>query len=296
MTELVSQSPLRPLVAAASLVLGALASGCNPQPSSSTPTQVAVKVNDDEISAHQVQVVLQRQNALLAASPDLATRKVLDSLIEQELAAQAAKQRGLDRDPQIVQAIEVAKREALARAWQDRLADTATRPSSDEVDRYYDSKPLLFAQRRSYTLQEFRVEASTEQLGALEQKLAQVKGSGPLSDAIKASGLPHTTRQTVQPAEDLPLALLDRLATFAEGQAIVLPRPGGASVLAVLRSELAPTARNAARKSIEAYLLTERKRHMVAQGMKSLRDAARIEYVGKFAQAPSAAASATVAR
>src|SRR5678816_2245114 len=96
------------------LVALALA-GCEKEPL--PETQVAARVNDGEVSVHQVEHTLQQQPRLIAEYGDKAARVALDSLIEQEIAAQAAREAGLDRDPAVIQALEAAKREALARAY-----------------------------------------------------------------------------------------------------------------------------------------------------------------------------------
>ena len=50
-----------------------------------------------------------------------------------------------------------------------------------------------------------------------------------------------------------------------------------------------------ARPIIEQYLLNERKRKLAEEDIKSLRSAAKIEYVGKFAEAAASAPAAGVA-
>ena len=47
--------------------------------------------------------------------------------------------------------------------------------------------------------------------------------------------------------------------------------------------------------AIEQFLLNERKRDILAKDMKAMRDAAKIEYVGKFAEAAASAAAAVPA-
>ena len=63
-------------------------------------------------------------------------------------------------------------------------------------------------------------------------------------------------------------------------------------VLAGSRSQ--PVSEEQARPAIEQFLLNERKRKLVEEDMKAMRAAAKIEYVGKFAEgaasAPAAAA------
>ena len=69
-------------------------------------TQVAAKVNSGEISVHQVNFVLQRQQGLKPEQAQAVSRRVLEGLVDQELAVQQAVEQKLDRDPRIVSAIE----------------------------------------------------------------------------------------------------------------------------------------------------------------------------------------------
>ena len=63
----------------------------------------------------------------------------------------------------VIQALEAARRETLARAFQDRLARQAIQPDADTIERYYDDHADRFAQRRLYSLQEFSIEANARQ-------------------------------------------------------------------------------------------------------------------------------------
>lgn len=267
--------------------------GCNK--STIDETQIAAKVNKGEISVHQVQYALQRQPRLVAAQPQTAARRVLDSLIEQELAAQAARADGLETDPAVVQAMEAAKREVLARSYQDRLAAKAASASTDEVDRYYDSRPALFSERRLYTLQEFSMDATSDDVPRIEAMLKNAKSVDEIGEALSKSGIRYRSRQFAQAAEEMPMGLLESVSKLQVGQSVLTLLTGSPRVHVILQAQSAPINRNAARSAIEAYLLGERKRELVASEMKNLRDRAQVVYQGTFAQtgvAASAAASA----
>jgi EpsD family peptidyl-prolyl cis-trans isomerase len=283
---------------AASALLAALTllAGCGREKTGDA-TQIAAQVNKGEISIHQVQYALQRQPRLVAAQPQTAARRVLDSLIEQELAAQAGRSDGLETDPDVVQAMEAAKREVLARAFQDRLAAKAVSASSDEVDRYYDSRPALFSERRLYTLQEFSLDLADEDLARIQTALKDAKGVEAIGAALSKAGLRFRARQLAQAAEDLPMGVLEAVAKLAVGESVLTQQPGGARIYLVLQAQSAPVSRTLSKGAIEAYLLADRKRVLVAQEMKALRERAQIVYQGTFAPAASAAsATASAAR
>jgi len=254
-------------------------------------SQIAVHVNKGEISVHQVQSILQRQPRLPSASSESAASQVLEILIDQELAAQAAIKQGLEADPSVIQALQLARRETLARAYHDRVAAKAAMPSSDEIDRYYESHPALFAQRRLYTLQEFAVEADDAQIRRLSEVIKQAKSADAVAGALRDLGPHHTTRQLVHAAEDVPLALLDLLSKAAVGQSVLVPQKGGARIFSLLHAQDAPIERRLAREPISKYLVAEQKRKFVVQAMADLRKDAKLQYVGAFTKA-SASASA----
>lgn len=290
---------LRPAVASrvrllAPLCLAALTlAGCDRMNSQRTPdAQVAARVNDSDVTIHQVEHVMQRQARVSAEQGEAAARRALDQLVEQELAAQAARAQGLDREPAVIQALEAARREVLARAWQDRLASGAVRPTSDEIDRYYAEHPALFAQRRIYVLQEFLVDARGADVARVEQIAREARGARAVEEALSLARLRFHVRQFPQAAEELPMPMLEPLAKLEVGQSIVLPQPGGVRIYTVLHSEAAPVDRRSATDPIDGFLLTDRKRKAVAEGMKPVREKAHVEYRGSFAQPAAAPASA----
>ena len=259
-------------------------------------SQVAMKVNGEEVSTHQVDLLLRRQApAGVPGQADATVRRVLDGLVDQELAAQAARKEGLDRDPQVVQTMEATKREVLARAYLDRLTEKLTEPTSDEVDRYYDAHPNLFAERRLYSLQEASVSAPNERLPALKARLEATSSPEKLAEALRAESLQPALRLVSISAEDVPLGLLDPIAALREGQSLVITGDGGARILTLLRSQPAPVSRSGATRQITSFLVNERRREAVQQGMKRLREPARVEYLGRYAELAGPAASAPAA-
>jgi EpsD family peptidyl-prolyl cis-trans isomerase len=258
-------------------------------------SQIVATVNNDEISIHQVQAALQRQPQALIKQPEAAAARMLDVLIEQELAAQAARQKGLESDPNVVQSLAVMKREVLARAYQDQIAAQAGGPSSEEIDRYYDSHPDLFAKRRIYTLQEAWIETSANAALAkdLQTRVAQASSAEAVVQMLKEAQTAYRLRQFAQASEDVPLALLTTLSNTPAGRSIWLAQAQGVQILTVLHTQEAPVDKRGSQDAISAFLSTERKRQLLAQHMKTLRDAAKIDYHGSFAKSASAAAAAS---
>lgn len=258
-------------------------------------SQTAAKVNKEEITVHQINFVLQRQPNLKPEQVDGASRQILERLIDQELAVQKAQDLKLDRDPRVVQQIETAKREIIARAYADHLGDTATKPTEQEIRQYYNDKPALFAERRIYNLQEINIEAKPEQYEAIRSKLQGAKTLPEFLEGLKSDGFRFVGSQLVRSAEQIPLNNLDAIARLKDGQFIMNGNPTGLTVLFLAGSQRQPATEAQARPSIEMFLLNQRKSELVAKDIKSMRENAKIEYVGKFAEAAASAPAASSA-
>lgn len=275
------------------VALGAvlLLSACGGGSEGGGSTQVAAKVNKEEISVHQINYMLQRQPGIKPELVPAASKRILEGLVDQEVAIQQAVELKLDRDPRVVSAIEAARREIIARAYADRVAEGAGKPTPEEISQYYASKPALFAQRRIYALNEFMIEVPADQREALGVRLQGVRSADELSGALRAANIKFAARNVTQAPESLPMTLLDKLAPLNEGQSLVISVPNGLNVLIVAAAKPAPVTEEKARPAIEQFLLNERKRKLVSDEIKRLRTAAQIEYKGQFANAPAGAAS-----
>ncbi|MDP1648644.1 MAG: EpsD family peptidyl-prolyl cis-trans isomerase [Rubrivivax sp.] len=280
-----------PLAAVAAAVLLA---GCGDRKETAA-SQTAAKVDKDEVTVQQVNFVLQQQRNLRPEQADAAGRQILERLIDQQLAVQKADDLKLDSDPRVVQQLEAARREVLARAYVEKIGEAAVKPTPEEVKKYYDEKPALFAERRIYSIQEIGIEARPEQVQALRDQLAASKNINEFVEYLKANDYRFAGNQAVRAAEQLPLSSLDAFARMKDGQAAVVPAPSGVQVVVLAGSRRQPVSEEQARPAIEQYLLNDRKRKLIEEDMKGLRAAARIEYVGKFAELAASAPAAAAA-
>ena len=273
------------------MAVAALVAACGDKSPSTPSTQVAAKVGKSEISVHQINFLLRRQGELPPQQQALAQREVLDRLIDQELAVQKAQSQKLDRDPQVMQALDAARREIIARAYIDRVTASVPRPSPEELKQYRDSHPLLFAQRRLYDLQEIIARGTAEAAAAVTPKLKAAKSAEEVTSVLKAAGLSPEMRQSALAPENVPQVLLDQLAALQPGQPLVLNVNGGVKVVFVTGTRASPLDEAASFPRIEAFLMSERKRQAAEQDLKALRAAEKIEYTGPFASGASAPAA-----
>ncbi len=270
----------------------ALLAGCGDKKEKAA-SQTAAKVNKEEITVHQINFVLQQQRGLQPDQAEVVGKQILERLIDQELAVQKAEDLKLDRDPRVVQQMEAARREIIARAYVEKTGEAASKPTDAEIKAYYDAKPALFSARRIYSLQEISIEAKPEQVVTLREQLSASKSINEFVEFLKANSYRFAGNQAVRPAEQLPLNLLDTFAKLSDGQAVLMPSANGAQVVLLVGSRSEPVDEARAKPAIEQFLSNDAKRKLVETDIKALRAAAKIEYEGKFAPPPAGAASAT---
>jgi len=270
------------LLAAGALLLSACGGGGG----SNKPTQVAVKVNKDEITVSQVNEQLSR---LPAGTPpeqiDPATRQVLGSLINQQLLVQQAIERKLDRDPQVLAALEGARLNILAQAYVQRVIAPQAQPSEQEVRKYYADNPALFSERKVYRLQELAFDVSPEQEKEIAAAAAGMKSLKQLADNLRDRKIPFSADSGVRTAEQLPLAYLPQIAQLKAGNVLVFPTSATrASAIEVLAAESQPVDDKRATPVIDQFLGNRKREELATAELKRLKDAAKIDYMGDFAK------------
>ena len=247
-------------------------------------SQTAAKVNKEEITVHQINYVLAQQRGLAPEQAASASKAVLERLVDQELALQKAQEQKLDRDPRVVQQLEAARREIIARAYVDKISSGAPKPTPAEIKAYYDAHPALFSARRVYNFQEISIQAKPEQMPEIQAQLKAAKDVPAFVEYLKTNDIKFAANQAVRAAEQLPLASLDQFAQMKDGQTIFTVTPTGAQLVIVAGSRSQPVDAERAVPSIEQFLLNERKRKLVEDDLRALRGSAKIEYVGDYAK------------
>jgi len=270
-------------LAAALLLVGGLAA-CGDSADTQHATQTAARVNGQEITVHQVNQVLARLGGLDEQDAAKARDEVLARLIDQQLAVESARAAKLDRRPEVVAAIEAARRDTLARAYMESLVADLPPPQPDELRAYYRQHPELFSQRRIYTLQEILVddagvlsllEEQTRRGGSIEEIAAWLSNKG-----IRFTPLRDSTR----PAEQIPLEMLPALHAAHEGQVVVASLPQGIAVVRIVATQSAPISEEEALPSIRQFLINRHHKQTIDDAIASLRKQATIEYLGAFAR------------
>jgi EpsD family peptidyl-prolyl cis-trans isomerase len=246
-------------------------------------TQVVAKVDSEEISVHQLNAVLSKASGLSQENVGQAKWEILGKLIEQQLAVSKAVERKLDRKPEVMTAIDGAKREILARAYLQELAAAQVKPTAEEVRTYYAEHPELFAQRRIYKLQELTLLKNDELLPALQEKVGSSKSMEEIAAWLKGRNVPFKAGGGVRAAEQLPLEALPKVHALKDGQIALIPTNEGMIIIRIAGSETQAVDETQASPRIQTFLTNQRATESIQREMKALKEKAKIEYLGEFA-------------
>lgn len=285
-----SRLPYRLSQLTLAMLCAATVMACNKADSEAGTTQAAVRVNGDEISVHQIDALLSRLPNPSARQAPQARQQVLERLIDQQLAIQQATSRQLERTPEVLMAIEIAKRDILAKAYLAQIANGLDKPSDEDIKTYYDQHPELFSQRRIYALQEVSLPADKLDLQELQQQVDD-KPMQELLNWLKERNIPYRADAPTRAAELIPMEFLPRLAALKNGETLIVNSPHAITVLHLVASRSAPLDLAQAKNTIAMYLSKQRSAAAIKKELTQLRSQASIEYQGEFAN-PAAAIDA----
>ncbi len=138
------------------LSLLALTAGCDKKAAKTPTGQVVATVNGTDITVHE----LNSELAQTQAPPDT-PRKVVESVVlqrvvERRMLADAARERGLDKNPNFLLTQRRVDDGLLVQALQASIAQKVTQPTREAAQKYIAAHPSLFADRKVYTIDQIQ--------------------------------------------------------------------------------------------------------------------------------------------
>lgn len=280
------------------LLLAAAVAGCGDESKSKAETQVVAKVNDVEITVHQLNFAMQRLGPMNEAQAKEASKRVLRALVEQEMLVQKAVETKLDRDPQVVQALEFGRRQYLAQTYMQRKAKDQ-KPSEGEIKAYYKEHPEIFEQRRIYRLQELTVQMNPAQQVELQKVLAKPVSMEQVAQWLKSQNIQYKAANSSRAAEQMPAEYLKRISQLKDGQIGALKSDNGVMLVRMLGSQPQAVTEAQALPVIERTLANRKRAELADAELKRMHGEYKVAYLGKFSdlgkEAPAVAQSVPAA-
>ncbi len=258
-----------------------LVMGCNKK--DKVATQAVAIVDGQEISVHQINTVLSKVNGVTPDTLPKVKREILDGLVEQQLAINLATSTKLDRSPEVVTAIENAKREIIARAALEQIRNALPKPTEEEAKVYFDAHPELFSQRRVFSLQEIAIDKATPNLAEVRSKAETAKTIEEVAEWLTQKGIAFKPSAGTRPAEQIPLEVLPKLHQFKDGQMGLIEGNDAHFIERVAASKTLPITEAQAMPRIKVFLANQRGVEAIKREKEAMKAKAKVEYLGEFA-------------
>jgi len=263
--------------------------GCNKNETEKPASQVAAKVNGTEITVHQLNFYVSKAGNLSTEKSEQVRKVVLDQLIEQELFAAKAIEGKLDTKPETVMAIEMAKKEILARSYLEQQLAAGEKLQRGADVRYYYAHPELFAERKIYNLQELSFGVGTAKPEEIQELIKEKKSLEQIAERLTKQGIQFTKAGGIRAAEQLPLDILPQLHAAKTGDLLFITDAKDHNVILIVGTRSEPVEESKATPIIQRFLSSKLVNDLKNKELKALKSTAKIEYIEQFAAyAPSA--------
>lgn len=259
-------------------------SGCGDKSHGNKASQSLVSVNGKEITVHQLNEELARAN-VQAAQKDAASKQILNALIDRQLLEQAAVKAKLDRDPNVMQAVERAKAQIVAQAYlQGRVASIA-KPEKAEIEAFYKQNPPLFSERKLVEMEQLLLD-SRQINDEFKASLSGFKSLQEVAVWLDAKGVQYDRGEVARSVAELPPQISERLKDARKGQLFVIGMGPRTMLVQMDNVKDNPVSFADASPQIEQLLLNKKRKEAGEAELQRLRTEAKIEYLDGSIEKP----------
>jgi EpsD family peptidyl-prolyl cis-trans isomerase len=271
-------TPKRVLCAALILVAATL-SACGDKAKEKKPGQALASVNGEEVTVLQLNEELQRAG-VTANQQDAASKQLLQVLIDRQLLQEAAAKENLDRDPKVMQAIERAKSLIIAQAYLQKRVGNVAKPTSKEVEDYFNAHPEFFSNRKQLSMNEIVI-AANDMTPEVRTAADSAKSLEEVAVWLDAHKIKYGRTQITRSTADVPPQLSSKLLSMPKGQLFAVKEGQRAMFISVTDVRDAPVSLAVAAPQIEQFLVNKKNKELASAELERLRSSAKIEYINK---------------
>lgn len=247
-------------------------------------TQVAAIVNGEEVTVHQINDALRKNKVRAGADVDQKTiaNQVLDKLIDQSVVYQAAVSQGLDRDPDVVSAIEFAKVQILNKAYLTKRLQKNISISESEIEQYFEQNPYVFAQRKVFEYTLLRIRANDEEKEVFAKQLGSLDNVESFKKLLDEAGSEYKQTRELVSSEKVAKPLLESLYTLKADDIGLLKLTDGLIVIQLNASLDKSMTLAEAKPMIERFLQNKKQQETLKGVVKHLKTSAEVKYMGAY--------------
>jgi peptidyl-prolyl cis-trans isomerase C len=254
--------------------------------------QVVARVGKEEVTILDLQSEMGGFQAPNAQVRKAAEQQVLTGIVERKLLAQAARKEKLDKTPEYARAKQKADEALLVKTWEDNLARAVPAPSPEEVQKFINEHPDLYAERKRISVVGVRFLPPADK--TIFQALQPLNTLPDVMALLTARNVPYKDAAGEIDALAVDPRFLDQLLKLKPDSVFVVPQNGVILVGKISGMKVDPAPPAIAKQHATNYLrstrtreaLTRRLAPVVQQGLKE------VKYNKDYAPPPKPAAPA----
>jgi EpsD family peptidyl-prolyl cis-trans isomerase len=247
--------------------------------------QVVAVVNGDEITQQEVNLALADARVPDGIDEDEARNAALGNLINRRLAAEIAREDGVDATPEFIVRQKQVEEALLLQMLTQKLGRDVIPASGETVDQFIAENPQMFAERKMMQAEQIRFlePARPDYLDALAgtNNLAEVE------TVLNRLGIKFERGNTRIDSGTLDPGLYQTVIGVGTREPIVIPSRGGVTVTQLLRIEDAPIANDEARAVAEASMRQQAVNETLRERLEKAKEEAGIDYQSGYGPAES---------
>ena len=239
--------------------------------------QTLVKVNGSEITVLQLNDELKRAG-VKPEQQEIASKQLLESLIDRQLVLAEAMRNEIDRSTDVVQAIERAKAQIITQAYLRSIESKIAKPSTTEIDDYYQKHPEYFSERKQFDVQQL-VMATKDFSADIKSVVDSAKSVDAVAAWLDAHQVRYVRGQLSRSTTDLPEQMVAKLKDMQKGEIFIVNEGESSMINQISNIKISPISAKVAEPQIAQYLYNKKAQEMAQAEITHLRAGAKIEYV-----------------
>lgn len=259
-------------------------SGCGDKSHGNKGSQSLVSVNGKEITVHQLNEELARAN-VQAAQKDAASKQILSALVDRQLLEQAAIKAKVDRDPNVMQAVERAKSQIVAQAYLQGKVASVAKPEKAEIEAFYKQNAPLFSERKLVEMEQLLLD-SRQINDEFKASLSNFKSLQEVAGWLDAKGVQYDRGEVARSVAELPPQISERLKDARKGQLFVIGMGPRTMLVQMDSVKDSPVTLADASPQIEQLLLNKKRKEAGEAEVQRLKSEAKIEYLDSAIEKP----------
>lgn len=257
----------------AALLLG----GCEKKPEG----QVVAIVNGDEITQGEVNEELKITRLPKGVDEAKVRQAVVNSLVDRRILVAAAREDGIDKDPNFLIQRKQREDRLLVQLLAQRAARSMSKPAVGEVNAYMNANPGSFADRVLWRVN--RLEFAAPKDPAVLKAIEGDHSMDAIIARLRSAGIEFSQATATLDSASVPQNIYATIASLPAGEPFLQTKNGVVTVAAVLGKEPAPISGDPARAAAADRLLGQRVNSRLNERLKALKAAAKIQYQAGYA-------------